>query len=396
MVSIKQLEDQGRALIAQQKALVDDTRRPWSVKSPQFDRLQRDVDAVLEQHAALKAVNEPAVDVWEMGSAYTGASLVRSAKAYGGSALAGPPSLAVSEDDAQRLFHAAKSGQMLKVDTKAATASTNLGGAPVQYLPGFTGYLREPTRIAALMPNVAAASSTVDYYVLSGSTSAAAVAEGATKPESTVSATLRTLPMTKIATWARATSEVLADFPSFMSVLQADLAAGLVLQESAQILNGSGVAPNMLGILGTSGLLTQVTAASTDPLIALATAATALRNGSSYVDPTGIVMHPTDLSKIRTLKASGSGEFIAGDPFAAGPTTIWGIPVTTTTAIAAGTALMADFASLGTVFVRDGLSIMVDPYSQMTDNVTRVVAEERLAVAVVRPSAGIKITGLNS
>ena len=49
--------------------------------------------------------------------------------------------------------------------------------------------------------------------------------EGATKPESTVGATLKSLSMCKIATWSSATTEVLSDFPSFMTLLSADLAA---------------------------------------------------------------------------------------------------------------------------------------------------------------------------
>lgn len=319
-----------------------------------------------------------------------------SARIYGQKSLAGPPRLDLSEQDAEQLYAAVKSGQALKVSTKATSTDTSLGGAPPQFVPGFTEYRREPTRVADLMPTAAATSSSVDYYVLAGSTSAATVSEGNLKPESTVGATLKTLPMAKIATFAKATSEALADFPAFMSVLSGDLVAGIVLEESRQILTGSGVAPNMQGILGTSGLLVQATAAGTDPLVALSTAITTLRTGSSFVaEPTAIVMHPTDLNKLRILKASGSGQYIAGNPFAAGPTTVWGIPVTTTTAIAAGTALVADFNSLGVVYVREGVNVRTDPYSMITSNVTVIVAEERLAVAVVRPSAGIRVDGLS-
>src|SRR5689334_6743284 len=56
MPGIKQLEDQGRVLLAQQKSLVEDTTRNWSEKRDEYDRIEADVKSILEQHAALKAV----------------------------------------------------------------------------------------------------------------------------------------------------------------------------------------------------------------------------------------------------------------------------------------------------------------------------------------------------
>ena len=395
MPSITALQDQGRALLEDQKTLVNDGR-PWSTKRAEYDAREADIKAVIEQVNAQKSVGgNPLLSAALQDG--TAAPAGVAARMYGSKALPAMPSLRLSADDAGHLFEAAKSGQALRIDTKAVATSATLGGAPVHYVAGMVSFLREPTRVANLMPTVAADASTIDYYVLAGGTAAAAVSEGGAKPESTVTASLKSLPMSKVAHWAQATSEALADFPSFMQVLESDLVAGLILAESNQILNGSGVAPNMLGILNASGILTQVTVAATDPLIALSTAITTLRTGSSFIaDPTAIVMHPADLNKIRTLKASGSGQFIAGNPFEAGPSTVWGIPVTTTTAIAVGTALVADFNALGAVYVREGINLQVDPYSQMTSNITRIVCEERLAVAVVRPTAALKLTGLNS
>jgi hypothetical protein len=57
MPTIKQLEDQGRALLEDQKALVEDTTRNWSEKRDEYDKREADIKSVLEQHVALKAVN---------------------------------------------------------------------------------------------------------------------------------------------------------------------------------------------------------------------------------------------------------------------------------------------------------------------------------------------------
>jgi hypothetical protein len=57
MPSIKQLEDQGRVLLEQQKSLVEDTTRNWSEKRDEYDRIEADVKSILEQHTALKSVS---------------------------------------------------------------------------------------------------------------------------------------------------------------------------------------------------------------------------------------------------------------------------------------------------------------------------------------------------
>ena len=47
-MNINALKEQGRALVAQQKALMADDR-PWSVKAADFNKLDGDIKAVLEQ-----------------------------------------------------------------------------------------------------------------------------------------------------------------------------------------------------------------------------------------------------------------------------------------------------------------------------------------------------------
>lgn len=48
MPGIKQLEEQGRALLADQKSLVEDTSRNWSEKREEYDNREADIKAVLE------------------------------------------------------------------------------------------------------------------------------------------------------------------------------------------------------------------------------------------------------------------------------------------------------------------------------------------------------------
>lgn len=93
---------------------------------------------------------------------------------------------------------------------------------------------REPQRIAGILPAVATGARTVDYYTTSGTAAAAAVAEGATKPASTIAYTARSAPVVKIAHTLTVTNEVLADFPGFLQVVQQDMIAGLTVWDNSR------------------------------------------------------------------------------------------------------------------------------------------------------------------
>lgn len=395
MPSLRQLEEQGRALLADQKKLVEDDRRPWSLKRSEFDKLQADIDAVITQHSSLKALDQGLAGALLGAGSPDGPRSGRKALRVGDEPLMAPPRLVLDVQQTRNLYEAAKSGQTLRLEVKASTeTSTEFPAAPQYVFPPLS-QLREPTRVASLFPNVAASSSTVDYYRLTGAAAATTVAEGALKPQSDVSAALVSLAIRKIATWVAVTSEVLADFPAFTSVVDEDLTQAIVAAESDQLLNGNGTPPNMQGLLGTSGILTQTVTAGSQPLDALSTAITSLRTGASYTEPDAIVLNPTDLGAIRVRKDSNQ-RYLAGDPFEAGTTTLWGLPVVSTTAMPAGTAVVGNFGGGGVVYRREGLQIMSDAYSQLTNNIVRIVAEARLGLAITRPTNFVKLTGLNS
>lgn len=400
MPSLNQLEEQGRALLQDQKNLIADNSRTWAQKRPEYNKRDADIKAVLNQYEAQKATSG---DPFARGSSGDAGGHESAAaighRAYGAAALPAMPSTRPSDAAMRSLFEAAQNGQprSVAIQNAATETSSTFGGAPIEYVRQPITFKREPTRVADLFPTVAATSSTVDYYRLTGAAAAATVAEGALKPQSDVSAVLKVLPMTKVATWVAVTDEVLADFPSFQSVISEDLGRAVILAESDQVLNGNGTAPNMAGLLlAATGTLTQTVTAGTNPLDALNTAIVSLRTGASFVEPDAVLLNPVDFGKIRVVKSAGSGEYFAGSPFESGPPTLWGLKAVQTTAIAAGTAVVGNFASGGVMYVREGLNLRVDPYTLATSNTVRIIAEERVALAVTRPSNFVKLTGLNS
>lgn len=202
MPSIRQLEEQGRALLEDQKALVDDPQ-PWSAKRVEFDNRDKDIKAVLSQHAALKAVDRRAFGVLAGDDPSDRSRPLRGLHA--GIAAAGyqpipAPQMDLAEKDIRELYDAAVSHKSLSVSTKAATDSTTITPAalPDFRLPPVTA-LREPTRVLSLLPTYATNNSSVEWFSTAGTTAAAPVAEGAAKPTSTIAYPAQTTSATKLA-----------------------------------------------------------------------------------------------------------------------------------------------------------------------------------------------------
>ena len=73
------------------------------------------------------------------------------------------------------------------------------------------------------------------------------VAEGAAKPESTITFDLVSDPVRKIAHWLPVSEEALDDLPQLRSYLDSRLALGVRLEVDDQLLNGTVTAPDIIG-----------------------------------------------------------------------------------------------------------------------------------------------------
>lgn len=75
--------------------------------------------------------------------------------------------------------------------------------------------------------------------------------------------------------------------------------------------------------------------------------------------------------------------------------TLWGVPVLVTTQIAEGVGLLIDTNKFGRLLVREPLGIRIGTANDdFTRNLVRFVCEERMVLAVERPTAVCSITGL--
>jgi len=101
----------------------------------------------------------------------------------------------------------------------------------------------------------------------------------------------------------------------------------------------------------------------------------------------GIVLHPTDWSKIETTKNAG-GDYIIGNPQGTLSPTLWGLPVVATQAITANAFLVGAFRLGAQVFDRWDARVETGYVNDdFTRNLVTILAEQRLAFAVYRPTA---------
>jgi len=204
----------------------------------------------------------------------------------------------------------------------------------------------------------------------------------------------------KIAGFIKESDEIIEDLPWFMSAINGRLLYNLGLFEENQLLSGSGTGANLAGILNRSGVQTETAADKTDNADALfrAITKTALNSG---LDADGIVINPTDYQTLR-LSKDGNGQYFGGGFFAGQygnggiqeQPPLWGLRTVVTPAIAAGTALVGAFAQAGSVIRKGGVRVESTNSDEddFTNNRVTIRAEERLALAVRRPSGFVKVT----
>jgi HK97 family phage major capsid protein len=406
MPSIKQLEDQGRVLLEQQKSLVEDTTRNWSEKRDEYDAREADIKSILEQHTALKSVStDPFGDSRDDAATEPKAE---SAKSIG--------EAFTSSKGFQRIVSADVKGSTFTtgaVDVKA-TLTTGAGGVGLlqpQYLPGVLPLLFQRLTVADLMPNSGASSNSIIYMRESSVTNAAAtVAEGGLKPASDLNYAQVTETFKKIANTLKISDEMISDVPYVQGQVNGRLVFFVQQKEEQQLLSGAGTGSELLGLLNRSGLTAAQAKATDSAIDAIYKDITKIRV-SAFVDPSAIVMHPTDWQAIRLLK-DANNQYFAGGPFTAaygngpfnggdrsvlgGNDSLWGLPVVVTTSATVGTAVVGAFNTCAEVFRKGGITVEATNSNEndFLTNLIAIRAEERLALAVYRPAGFSTVTGL--
>lgn len=237
------------------------------------------------------------------------------------------------------------------------------------------------------------------YYWLRQTTrtnAASPQVEGSAKAESTYLWDTLSDDVSTIAHYTNVTTQALADIPWLREAIDSELMYGLLLKEEQEILAGAGTGQHL------NGLITQATAYDTALNVTADTKLDKLRHaklqarllGQATFAPSAIVVHPTDMHTIELIKdaASNVGNYVVGEPKAGTPIKmVWGLPVVESDSMTAGTFLVGAF-NTGAVIVdrmQATIDISFEHASNFIENKATIRCEERIGLAVTRPSSFI-------
>lgn len=311
--------------------------------------------------------------------------------------------LAISRKEARNAFEAIKRGQNYVIQAKDATSSFSTVDSLLvaQQSPGIVPEYFE-ARLIDHLPVVSISAPSyqfIQHNFADDSGGPGFVAEGTEKPQWEPSAQKIVVTAQKLAQYFNQSSESIADAPQWESYLINTGYQKMYQAENNAILYGT--VTDSVGIQGWStqtGILTHD--ASSDPsgstnLDSIEIAINALRVQSGvFAVPDLCIMSPTTWSYTRRLKST-TNEYIAGNPLQSPVHSVWGIPVIVTTAANDGDCFLVDSSKMGSILIREGISMHMG-YTGfgLVENILTIVEEERLTLATVIPSAVQYVTNL--
>jgi HK97 family phage major capsid protein len=294
----------------------------------------------------------------------------------------------------------------------ASSPGSGSGGGllPVpQVVPGVVQTLFQRLTLADLVLSGQASGNTIRYIVEGTATSGAAgVAETGTKPESTLGLGTKDEPIKKIATLLPVSDEMLSDAPQIQSYINGRLMLFIKIEEERQLFRGTSGGNEVQGFLTSRNVPVYAGGTAAGNKAVQTFKALNSMRGSALIEPEWIVMHPTDWEGIRLL-TDNQGQFFGGGPFQgpygagsnvqqSGQVTgandaVWQKPVYVTAAVGgAGTALIGTAAN-AQIWRRGAISVEASNSHStwFATDVVAIRAEERLGLAVYRPSAYLEL-----
>lgn len=287
-----------------------------------------------------------------------------------------------------------------EIETRALFATSNYPSNFTR-VPGQVANPDQPLSVLDLIDRRPISTNSVEWVQeVTAPAGATEVTEGAVKPESTFSLALVTDTAATIAHFVNITRQTLDDETQLQGYIEGRLSFGLYKRLNAQVLNGNGTAPNLRGILATSGLGTYTAGSATEAALISIRKAKTVAQLSEY-DPDAVVMNPVDWEAIE-LSTDTQGTFrVAPNVQAGAPAVVWGLRVVVTTAITGttfgttgGTFLVGGFREGATLWERTAVQLFItDSHaSNFTSNILTLLAELRAALSVWRPKAFVKGT----
>jgi HK97 family phage major capsid protein len=280
-----------------------------------------------------------------------------------------------------------------RVETRAITTASTSAGEMItpDRQAGVVMLPKRRLTIRALLAPGRTDSKSVEYVRQTGFVNAAApVAEGAQKPESSITFETESAPTKVIAHWVPVSRQAMDDAAGLQSLIDVELRYGLAFAEEDELLNGDGTGEHLKRLLHSDNRTAYETARDVAGDNKADTLLHAIEKAEvAELPASGIVLNTSDWFALMGLKDE-NGAYLAGGPWVGqAARTLWDLPIVATPAMDAGTFLVGAFATAAQVFDRLLPEVLVssEDRDNFIKNMLTVRAEERVALAVKRPEA---------
>jgi HK97 family phage major capsid protein len=269
---------------------------------------------------------------------------------------------------------------------------------PQHFLSGIVDIAKQTNTLLGVLPAAQTDSNIIRYLKETTATNAADdTAEIAAYDQSVLLFDNADVEVEKVATILYVSDEMLADVSGMRSYLDGRLASFVAFQEEVQVIDGSGNTPDL------DGFYTQVTATQAKGADTVADAVykakTKVRTGS-FLEPTHVLIHPTDWEGIRLSKDGVDNYFNGLGPFVGGDVEppVWGLKPIITSRATQGTAMVGAFGNPMAVQLFRKAGITVEATNSHSDLFAKgqvaIRASSRLALVIYRIAGFCEVTGL--
>lgn len=282
--------------------------------------------------------------------------------------------------------------QKMRVEIKNTLVGSAANVAPAR-APGVVGGAFQPLTLESLLPSTPTTSNAIEFTRENVFTNAAAeVAEGAAKPESSLTWTLVNMPISTVAHWIKISRQLAADNSALAAYVDTRMRYGVNAKVEAQLGAGDGTAPNISGILDAGnftahGYANAALGATLKKLVLIRKIIADLWASGYPAD--GILLNPADWGGIEIdLLTTVAGQTLLSYSDSGVPR-LWGVSVIQSTGCTADIVAVGAFGQAYMVHNREGVVVeMSDSDSDnFTKNLITIRAERRLALATERPAA---------
>lgn len=279
--------------------------------------------------------------------------------------------------------------------------SSNVSGGNVpveQRIAGLNTVASRRVRLLDIVSKGTAASNVISWvYQANKDGAAGGTAEGATKNQIDFDMVVASQTVVKRTAYIKVSDEMITDIDFIQSEINNELMRELLKDVEGQAYNGDGIAPNMNGIATVATAFAAGTFATSVDNANEADVLTVAINQIMIAEqpmPNYILMHPSDVTKLKLYKVSSTDKrYVDRLLLVGGELTLDGVPIIATTLVPAGDYLVGSF-DLATLYDKGEVMIEVGlDGNDFTKNMRTIRAEWRGAMVVKNNDRTAFVTG---